>query len=179
MSAVWFGMNSAHLSFEPLDTVDVLFQLNVNEYQNTTSLQMIVQDMRITPDFEAYFVAQRTRYEEIRDGADFTAEEDVIPTRDDMAMVYTFLRREYQYKHTCFSIRRLLGLLNQGHGVKIGYMKLQMIIRIMQELHICEVLEPVEDRFVFDFYFNPTKTSIDKSSILRKLKMQQRKAADE
>jgi hypothetical protein len=42
----------------------------------------------------------------------------------------------------------------------------------MQELNICEITEPVQDCFVFDFYYNPTKTSIDKSSILKKLKLQ-------
>ena len=179
MSAVWFGMNSTQLPFELLDTVDVLFQLNINEYQNTTSLQMIVQDMHISPAFEKSFNAQRKRYKEIRDGAEFDPQEDVIPTRDDMAVVYTFLRREYQFKHTCFSMRRLLGMLNQGQSFRIGYAKLEMIIRIMQELHICEISEPTEDCFIFDFYFNPTKTSIDKSSILRKLKTQQRKTVTE
>jgi hypothetical protein len=179
MSAVWFGMGQAHLPMDVFDRVDVLFQLNVNEFQNTTSLQMIVQDMRVSPEYESYFKTQRKRYEEIRDGADFGADEDVIPTRDDMAVVYTFLKREYQFNRACFTMRRLLNMLNRAQGTRIGYAKLQMIIRIMHELHICEVLEPVEDRFVFDFYFNPTKTSIDKSSILRRLKNQQRKAVDE
>ena len=176
MAAVWFGMNSAQLSFELLDRVDVLFQLNVNEFQNVTSLQMIVQDMRLSPSFEASFGRMRERYDEIRSGAEFTYDEDVIPTREDMAAVYTTLRREYGLKHTYFPIRRLLSILNGYSNVNIGYLKLQMIIRIMQELRFCDVSEPVEDCFVFDFYFNPTKTSIDKSSILKKLKTQLRKA---
>ena len=178
MAAVWFGMNSAQLPFELEDRVDVLFQLNVNEFQNVTSLQMIVQDMRLSPKFEKSFTDLRLRYEEIRQGADFSAEEDVIPTRDDMAAVYTMLRREYGLKHTYFPIRRLLALLNCYSNVNIGYNKLKTIIRIMQELHLCDVSEPVEDCFVFDFYFNPTKTGIDKSSILKKLKTQLRKAGN-
>lgn len=176
MAAVWFGMNSVQLPFELGDRVDVLFQLNVNEFQNVTSLQMIVQDMHLSPSFEQSFTALRERYEQIRCGAEFTPEEEVIPTRDDMAAVYTMLRREYGLKHTYFPIRRLLSMLNGYSNVNVGYLKLKTILRVMQELRFCDVSEPVEDCFVFDFYFNPTKTGIDKSSILKKLKTQLRKS---
>ena len=81
------------------------------------------------------------------------------------------LRREYQIGHTYFPIRRILAMVNQQEAA-IGYYKLKTIIRIMQELNICEITEPVRDCFLFDFYFNPTKTSIEKSSVLKKLKLQ-------
>ena len=176
MTAVWFGRNFSELPVELFDTVDVLFQLNVNDFQNVTSLQMIVQDMHVSPAVEEALSCDRARYEQIRAGAEFDAEENVIPTRDDMAVVYTMLRREFYQKHTCFSARKLLGMLRESHGASIGYIKLRMILRIMQELNFCEVEEPDEDCFVFEFYSNPTKTSIEKSSILRKLKTQLRRA---
>jgi len=172
MTAVWFGTEHTSLPYEIGDTVDVLFQLNVNEFQNVTSLQMIVQDMRISASYEHTLQQQHERYEEMRAGAKIFAEEDVIPTRDDMAIVYTYLRREYQLKHTYFPIRRLLSVLKQQGITNIGYYKLKTIIRVMQELQFCEITETVTDCFVFDFYFNPTKTSIDKSSILKKMKSQ-------
>ncbi len=172
MSAVWFNMPTVQLPFELFDMVDVLFQLNVNEFQNVTSLQLFVKDMRLSSAFEADYSALRARYEEIRAGAEFSAEEDVIPTRDEMAVVYTMLRREFGQKHTYFPIRRILGMLEIANCRHIGYLKLEMILRIMQELRICDVTEPTTDCFIFDFYFHPTKTSIERSSILRKLKTQ-------
>ncbi|MBQ9785262.1 MAG: single-stranded-DNA-specific exonuclease RecJ [Clostridia bacterium] len=178
MNAVWFGRNSAQLPVDLFDTVDVLFQLNVNEFQNVTSLQMIVQDMRVTPTEQERSRALRTRYEEIRAGAQIDPDEDVIPTREEMAAVYTMLRREFNMKHTCFRIHRLLGMLQEQGCHTIGYIKLEMILHIMQELHLCDVEEPEEDCFVFEFYFNPTKTSIEKSSLLRKLRTQQRARTD-
>ncbi len=171
MVAVWFGTESADVPFEIGDRLDVMFQLNINEFQNVTTLQMIVQDIQLSQTYENSFKDAWERYEEIRAGAPITAEEDVIPTREDMACVYTLLRREHQIGHTCFPIRRILSMVGQQGGA-IGYYKLKTIIRIMQELNVCEITEPVQDCFVFDFYFNPTKTSIDKSSILKKLKLQ-------
>ena len=171
MVAVWFGTEYTAIPFEIGDRVDAMFQLNINEFQNVTSLQMIVQDIQLSQTYEESFKDAWERYEEIRAGAPITVEEDVIPTRDDMACVYTLLRREHQIGHTYFPIRRILSMVNQ-QGMTIGYYKLKTIIRIMQELNICEITEPVRDCFVFDFYFNPTKTSIEKSSVLKKLKLQ-------
>lgn len=171
MVAVWFGTESSAIPFEIGDRLDVMFQLNINEFQNVTSLQMIVQDIQLSELYEKSFGDAWQRYEEIRSGAPITADENVIPTRDDMAHVYTFLRREHQIGHTYFPIRRILSMLRQ-EGIAIGYNKLKTIVRIMQELNLCEITEPLRDCFVFHFYFNPTKTSIDKSSILKKLKLQ-------
>ena len=171
MVAVWFGTEHTSLPFEIGDRVDVMFQLNINEFQNVTSLQMIVQDVQLSKSYEDSVNYAWNRYEEIRAGAPITADENVIPTREDMACVYTLLRREHQIGHTYFPIRRILSMISQQENA-IGYYKLKTIIRIMQELNICEITEPLQDCFVFDFYFNPTKTSIDKSSILKKLKLQ-------
>ncbi len=175
MTAVWFGVSQAQIDFEIGDTVDVLFQLNINEYQNITSLQMLVQDMRLAESYEQKYRAQVARYEEIRAGAEYTEDEMVLPTRDDMAVVFTALRREFRTGHTVFSMRKCLSMLrNIGVG-HINYIKLKFIIRIMQELQICDIMEPVADTYLFEFQYQTTKTNIEKSSILRKLKTQLRK----
>ena len=175
MTAVRFGVTAEDIAaFDTGESVDVLFQLNVNEYQGVTSLQMIVQDIRFSEVQERSLRMAAERYEEIRLGAYFTAQENVLPDRDDMAVVYTALRKEFRAGHSLFSVRRLLALLqNHGHG-EIGYVKLTFIIRIMQELQICGVTEPQPDTYLFEFQYQTTKTNIEKSSILRKLRTQMR-----
>ena len=176
MTAVWFGMGTSQLSIETGESVDVLFQLNVNEYQNVTSLQMIVQDLCYAESFEAVYRQQMDRYEEIRKGANYSDTEGILPDRNDIAVVYTMLRKEFRAGHTVFPMRRLLSMLQglgQGH---IQYVKLKFIIRIMQELQICDVTEPVEDTYVFGFQYQTAKTNIEKSSILRRLKTQLNRA---
>lgn len=176
MTAVRFGVTAEDIAaYDAGECVDVLFQLNVNEYQGVTSVQMIVQDLRLSETQERAYREQAARYEEIRTGAEFDESEAVLPSRDDIAVVYTALRREFRAGHSLFSIRRLSVLLQsrgQGH---IGYIKLKMIIRIMQELQICGVTELENDTYLFEFQYQPTKTNIEKSSILRKLKAQMRR----
>ncbi len=176
MTAVWFGASAANLSFEVGEQIDILFQLNVNEYRGVTSLQMIVQDMRYAEQFEAAYAKDLLRYEEIRAGGEFSECENVLPSREDIAVVYTALRREFRAGRTVFSMRRMLAMLQSVGGEYISYIKLKFIIRIMQELQICGVTETDPDTYVFEFQYQTAKTNIEKSSILRKLRTQMRKA---
>ena len=175
MTAVWFGVSQTQIEFEIGDTVDVLFQLNINEYQNITSLQMLVQDMRLAESYEQTYRAQVARYEEIRAGGEYSEDEQVLPGRDDIAIVFTAFRREFRTGHTVFSMKKSLSMLRNIGAGHINYIKLKFIIRIMQELHICDIMEPVADTYLFEFQYQTAKTNIEKSSILRKLKTQLRK----
>lgn len=171
LTAVWFGRGIAELPFELSERIDLLFQLNVNEFQSNTSLQLIIQDARASESGEALLEAQKTRYEEICRGGLYRAEEQVLPSREDVAAVYTYLRREFRAGHTSFPIKRILGCAQGINGEKFNYIKIKFIIRILQELQICGVSEPTPDHFLVDIFY-PTKTNLDKSSILHKLRGQ-------
>ncbi len=174
--AVYFGISPVQLHIAAGERVDVLFQLNINEFQNERSLQMIIQDIRKSETYVAEQKKLRDRYEEIRAGAMLEEhEETYIPTREDFARVYTFLRREFRQGNTTFSDHELLMVLESEYPGTINYIKLKYVIRVLQELQICGVTEPDEGYYIFDIYFSPTKSSIDKSSILKKLKSQCRK----
>ena len=157
------------------DSVDLLFSMDINEYQNIRSLQLIVQDIKVSRALEQKRLDEEKMYESVKNGAEFTADDDYIPTRDDFATVYTVIRREFRLGHSTLSEKHLLMLINQERGntnTKINYIKFKFILRILQELNICGVNEVSTGFYMFDVYFNPAKTSIDKSSILHKLKSQ-------
>lgn len=175
MVAVRFGITPLQFGIEESDCVDVLFHLNINEYQGSTTLQMMIQDIRYAESLEALYSSQQKRYTEICNGAEYTEEENILPCRDDIAVVYTALRREYRAGHTVFPMRRLLNMFNLQGENTVSYVKLKFIIRIMQELQICDVTETAEDTYLFAFQFHTSKTNIEKSSILRKLKSQLRR----
>lgn len=175
LQAVWFGHGAAGLGFDAGDRVDLLFQLNVNEYQGVRSLQMILQDARTSEREENALLAARKRYEEIRNGAEFSPEEEILPDRDDVAQIYQFLRREYNAERTSFPMRRLLSSIRTKERGSYSYGKMKTVIRVLEELQLCGVTEPVPDHFVFEVYSHPIKTNLDKSSILRKLRSQQKK----
>ncbi len=173
-SAVWFGTGISELPFEATDPVDLLFQLNVNEYLGRSSLQLVIQDASVSCRYEQELDAQRARYEAIRLGAEYTAKERILPDREDCAVVYTFLKREARAGRTAFSMRYLMGAIPSSDGLGFNYIKLKFIIRILQELQICDVTEPVPDHLMFDM-LSTNKTNLEKSSILHRLRGQLRR----
>lgn len=177
VTAVYFGIAPTQLHFVVNERVDVLFQLSINEFQGERSLQMIVQDIRPAVSYADEQKNQRDRYEELRSGATYDEAEEpmVVPTREDFAVVYTYLRREFRQGNHVMPERALLAALESMEGVRINYIKLKFILRVLEELNICGVTELEHGFYMFDIYFTASKTSIDKSSILRKLKSQCRR----
>ncbi len=168
--ALCFSTSRAEFSFCEGDHIDLLCTLDVNEFRDVRSAQLVVQDVKASASFEAMLAAERQRYAVLRAGGTFAAEEDFIPCRDDFAHVYTVLRREFRMGCDTFDERSLLLLVNLGRETRINYVKLKYMIEILRELKICGVEEPEEGFYRFDIYFNVQKTSFDKSSILKHLK---------
>ncbi len=173
---VWFGASTAELPFEIGESIDLLFQLSINDFQNQLSLQLIVQDIHLSDNYADQLRSLEARYLEIYQGAEYTESENVLPDRNDIATVYTALRREFRLGHTVFTIRRILSMLRSQGAEHISYVKLKFILRIMQEMRICDMTEPSPDRYIFEFQYQGGKTNIEKSSILRKLRQQMRRA---
>ncbi len=171
-SAMYFGASEAMLGFTVGDTVDVLFNLDVNDYKNVMSAQMLVRDAKLSSDYTRELEHQRRRYLEVRDNGEFLVSEDFLPRRDDFARVYTLLRREYRSGNNVLDMGHALRELARENAPKINYVKLKYILEILNELTICYVEEIDRDIYRFEVIFKASKTNIEKSSILKKLKMQ-------
>ena len=172
VNAVYFGMQSAKMPFLEGDEVDVAFNLDINEYQNVKSVQLIIQDLKTSESYEKKCNGIKERYEEISAGGTFDMEENVLPTRDDFAVVYTTIRREFRLGRDTLSTDVILSLLAKTEGSNINYIKLKFIIKILNELKICGVEQIDKEHYKFDVYFSASKTNIEKSSILRMLRGQ-------
>ncbi len=176
--AMYFRQTISDIDLYPGDTVDVIFNLDINEFQNQRNIQMLVKDIRLSEVQFEKENAERKLFSEMYSG--MSAEEigidsfslqSAIPTHDDFAAVYGVLKRELRLEHEVFSIRALLNLLSR-YGVNIGYIKLRFIIMTFGELGILEVKELGGEHEVYGFKYvqMKTKTNLDNSEIYRKLK---------
>jgi hypothetical protein len=169
---MYFGVGEGELCCEEGDVVDVLFNIDINDYRNVRSAQMILHDIRLCEEFACMLDEEKKRYEQIRSGDGYRAEENVLPCRDDFARVYTALRREFRGGTTVLDIKSIIKLINTPPQERINYIKLKYILRILNELQICVVEELGDELYRFNIFFNANKTNIEKSSILKKLKGQ-------
>ena len=173
MTALYFGVAIEELGFTVGDVIDVLFHVDINDYKNVQSVQMILQDTRIAERYADEFDRQKQRYEEVLAGSGFSVSEEIFPVREDFARVYKVLRREFRAGNCFLAIKDMLRLINAVPGeAPMNYGKLKYILRVFHELKLCEVEEIQTDLYQFRIFFNASKTNIEKSSILKKLKSQ-------
>lgn len=178
--AMYFRMTVSDLDIYEGDMVDVLFTLDINEFQNNRSVQFILKDMRLAEPQAAAEAAERELFDRVWNvmggGSEMTDElymesASVVPAREDFVSVYNVLRRELRMEHEVFSIRALLNLLT-SLDIHIGYVKLKFIIYIFRELNLLGVDEIDFEREIYryKYVYVKTKTELDKSGIYRKLK---------
>lgn len=170
---MYFNMPSSKFPLHEGEYADVLFSVDINEFQNNRAVQMIIQDIRMSEQCEKEYARQHRRYDEVKNGGEFTPDEDFIPDRDDLAEVYRVLRREFRMGHDALTERSLLSLMHTSSPQRtINYVKLMFILRIFRELQICSVDRLDGTLLGFEITNCQSKTSIDKSSVLKKLKSQ-------
>ncbi len=172
LAAIWFGMTTARLPAVSGDTVDILFQLNINDYQGVRSLQLIVQDMRPSAAVAEARRRERERLSEVLAGAPISPEEGLVPTRDDIACVFTVLRRDARLGNASMTERTLAEHLSHtplGALAPVGGVKLRLILQILNEMGVARVREPDEGIFCFEIAFDAPKTSVEASPLFRSL----------
>ncbi len=173
--AMYFGKGVCELGFEVGDSIDLLFNVDINDFKNVKTVQLIVEDAEISREFKNLVETQKERYEQIRAGDKFDEEEDIVPTRADFVKVYTILRKEYNSGSALLDEETLFKMLNSNQDDKVNYIKMRYMLRILNELQICNITSLDGNIFKFDVPFSASKTNIEKSSILKKLKSQCRR----
>lgn len=167
--AVCFGMPASTLELYPGERVDLLCQVNLNEFRGQQSLQLVVQDVRLSESLEREREAEEERYVEICEGACYSTEENVLPSRADIAELYKYVKQQNRCGHTAFSIRSLLSVMNEYNRGGINYLKLRFAISILDDIRVCAVNEEYAGYVSIEVYPNAAKTNIELSQTYKKL----------
>ena len=173
ISAMYFSNSPESLDIYVGDKVDILFNVDINEWGGRKSVQLIIRDIKPSTSQKADTITDRERFEQIKNGAQILPSEDVIPKRDDFAVIYKLFLSHLRSGVNKLTHRDIISKVNHVNSTKkIGYIKLKFIIMIMKELNIVTLDEPEEEVYVFNIRYTSNKTDLDKSNLLRKLRSQ-------
>lgn len=173
-TAMYFSHSPASLGLFQGDYADLLFSLDINEYNGRRNVQMIVRDIRQADIQQEMDDRMRARFEEIWAGARFDPAEDVLPGRDDFAAVYRYMRDCTRRGIDFLTHHTILLNVERHYGKPINFIKLKYIIRILQELNILGIEEIRPECYSIQLRYTDKKTDLEKSNLLRKLRSQQK-----
>ena len=166
--AVMFGASYEVFNFDIGQKLDIMFNLDINEYNGYRSVQFIVREIRRAESEAEAIKSQRRRYVEIMAGAEFSASEGIIPSRDEFASVYKALK--FGSKDGEISEGRLLTLAGMG----INRIKLAVILDVLCEMGLCDVRRNIEELIEYKINEVAVKVDLETSLLLIRLKKQQK-----
>ena len=173
LSAMYFSNSPDSLGVYVGDKVDVMFNLDLNEWGGRESAQLIVRDLKPSVSEKEKQRGELDRFEEIRCGAPFTPEEDVIPSREDFAAVYRLVQASVRSGIDVLKHRDILSRIKgSDSSVSINYAKLKVIIMVFKELNIVSIEDLSDEVYKFKLHYSTTKAKLDKSTLLRRLRSQ-------
>lgn len=175
LTGMFFSASPESLGVYVGDKIDVLFNIDINEWAGRKCVQIIIRDIKGNRNAEYQLEAYRERFDSIWSGARFSTADNVIPARDDFAAVYRMIVASVRSGDDTLSVRDIIYKLQQSRdqNTPIEYIKVRVIIKVMQELNIIGIEEINPEKFKFRMYSKTTKTELEKSNLLRRLRSQQ------
>lgn len=126
-TALMFGVSLTEADIAVGDTVDVVFKLDINDFRGTRSEQLLVCDAKLSYA-DSDEAGELKRLSDIEGGEEFS-EADILPDRDDFAVIYKEIR---SYGETGREIS--LYRLRESLGANIGYAKLKLALEILSDV---------------------------------------------
>ncbi len=133
--SVYFSVPLPELPFCAGDTVDAVFSMEVNNYNGSERLQLIIKDMRPGRMLQEAICSQEVLYGRITSHTPVTAEEldQAIPTRDDFKNVYLHIMRMEKSGIKKLDTRYTARHISALCGTDIGICKFRIILDIFKE----------------------------------------------
>ena len=167
IQAVLFGVGGFDFKFNCDDRVDIICKLNINEFRNERTLQLVISDIRVSENYlEEIHESERAYKKMVSEGRARLYGDDV-PTRTEIGNVYRLLR-----EGLCgdsIHLASLYRLVASSLPKKISYIKMRFIFDILREIKVCGIKENSDGSLSFDVFENAKKTQLGASPTFRML----------
>jgi hypothetical protein len=143
--------------------------MGINEFRGVTDVQIILKDLKRHSLGHEITGESRQKYQSVMAGIPYNRADDILPSRDDFAKVYLYLkRRPGQFRDDCIGMREIINAL----GGKINYCKLKIILDVLEETGLINITYSTEcdENFHFGVNFVKNKIDIEKSSLYVKIR---------
>lgn len=161
--AMRFSTTLAEFPYHAGDIVDLAVTLDISVYNNSESLSVFIRDMRFSGQDEDDIISSKELFEKFCRGDDITPDEarSILPSRQEFAVVYRFLRAENGFNYPFDALLYRIG------GIGCG--KLRVILESMNELGLICISEGMYD-FKIGMREVGAKVDLGSSLIIKKLK---------
>ena len=164
LSAMLFFTTTEEFPYQKGDAVDLAVTLDINEYNGNKSVSIIIKDIKAAADNTEEMLKSQRIFEGFCRSNMLDREQlkSILPSRDDFAVLYRFLRANGGYS---FSFDTLVYKL----GNKLSLGKIRVALEAMNELGLIRIFEGMYD-FEIKMCEVGGKVDLNTSVIIQKLR---------
>ncbi len=146
------------------DILDLAVTVDINEYNNKESLSIIVKDIKSNNADTQIMLRHNELFERLMDLEKLSREEAkiLLPSREDFAIVFKFLRKEKIWK---FPVDIICTKLNNA---RINYGRLQVILTAMHQLSLIDYQQNW-DKTVISILPTQGKADLNSAKVMKQL----------
>lgn len=175
-TCVYFGVSPDACCFKRGAVADAAFSLEVNEFRRQRNVQLNLKSLFAPSSYRQIAEQQDQLYFEIANGAHYTIDDGIYPSRSEFASLYTYIKRTEKIKGARYDQAELINEIPVSG--KNAIVKLRYMLDVFEEMKLLQVERKKSDldvRYNIKMKFVRGKVNLDKSLILRNLKSKQDK----
>lgn len=172
MDAVMFHASYEAFGYNPGEQIDILFHADVNEYNGSRTVQLVLRDTRYSESYKNEVEEAANRYREIKAGDMFSPSENIIPDRGDFAIVYSLLRAYNCQKISELAEKQIFARVKADSKGRINRVKLNAIFDVLDEMALCKIDRREFDLIEFHVDMTAAKVDLESSPIMKQLRAQ-------
>lgn len=133
VTGFYFSQSLKQFDYREGDLVDIVCELNENEFRNIKSVQLIVRDLRYGDNV----IECNSQKRDFCDKAENIVK-SILPTRNDIATVYRFISQFVSQGRKIFNLDTLTNMINNDFLAKLNFEKMYYSIKVLLELGIVD-----------------------------------------
>ena len=185
IDAIGFNMGEQSNRFFTSNTVDSVFTMEINVWNNSQKVQINLKDIRLHKDIVFDEPNDYNINNGVLERSGSRRPEEIIPERADLAAVYQCIRAycknqpviKAEVRMAVEDMLSLAALIADRYRVCMNHIKLGRCIEIFEELNLLKKEPLGESGMVITFIDAVNKTNLEDSSIYRKLQESKNKLA--
>lgn len=170
VTAMCFRTTLEELDVYPGDRVDIAFNLDLNDYQNQKSAQLIVKELSPSRDARIEREAQLKAYRDSLEAVKQGRAAEVTLDRAKTGEIYNMIRSELRLGHEVFSVNALCHLA-KARRIEASYAEMRLTLDVFAELGLLGAAAPGDDRSPYRFHLDrpDERTELSRSAIFSAL----------
>lgn len=175
VEGIAFGISGKDYNICPGDLVDVVFHMQINDWQGRKGLQIIIKDIRKTAtsidekmsELESLYVQDPEKALEFL-SRNVHIKDYAVPKSKDFNFVYRFLKSNYWGETVVCDLDMISFLMTDEKNKRISLFKLSRIFDIFEETQLLKIHSISYNRKIFELLDTKTKVNLTDSRTYRK-----------